>query len=738
MIYGNRINKKFSESTSIDIGTDKNDKNIFTDVDETEADDFDSDDIKNTDSEDYYTEECDHDEKHKHHGHGHDEEHEHRHHEHDEEHEDDEDDDTVSESSAITPDDFDKDDLDPDDGDFNYADSLADEPDNVHESAKVLQEKGVLKKLLGILDFPSKEERKNPDYKDFVKSIADNLYDKVVKSPNYQKSFFKKFFNVPYKAGASFQKISKKINKGKIPKFFYIVRSTNFSPMEVLGNYLFDCLDADGFTKSTIGDTGSVFYVTNSIRYKIYKNIIVIFSFEKQKQTAVYSVGNTTTYSTYWEYYILFRCVANTDHNRNIFNIKYSGQNVAESAPAIAGTISSDDEDDKCDNGVECGGKSPEELYGFAARLTVSDETRDNDYAEFSRNPEIMRVFTEYFNIANRQTRRNLLSLNEAEQGALIKSITSKIYDKIVSKVDDIDYGEIPKTNGDITKLSKYSDLVECLNLIRSLVVEMKQDATPIDTVSEAISNIILLKETFERAFKNDTELPIIMYNNLVLAVVASISLMISTSVEFVKSPNSNSFDIILNKMAYNKSKNYMLFGTLKKFNKSCKKGDFAKAMDYAIKERVNHSTNEAAALGAVGGFFATHGVAIAVGTVLSILAVFLIPGVLKELVFIFYHMRVRVSDFFNIQADLLEMNAYKLKNSETNDQTTKEKIANKQMKLVANLRKIANFFAIKFKKAEVDTNNEMTADNKKMDLTDSDVSDIKNNVDSASSSALF
>ena len=65
-------------------------------------------------------------------------------------------------------------------------------------------------------------------------------------------------------------------------------------------------------------------------------------------------------------------------------------------------------------------------------------------------------------------------------------------------------------------------------------------------------------------------------------------------------------------------------------------------------------------------------------------------------------------------------------------------KIANKQMKLVASFRKIANFFSIKFKKAEVDTNNEMTTDNKKMDLTDSDVSDIKNNVDSASSSALF
>ena len=100
--------------------------------------------------------------------------------------------------------------------------------------------------------------------------------------------------------------------------------------------------------------------------------------------------------------------------------------------------------------------------------------------------------------------------------------------------------------------------------------------------------------------------------------------------------------------------------------------------------------------------------------------------------------MRVRVSDFFNTQADLLEMNAYRVKNAETTDSASKEKIANKQMKIVANLRKISNFFAIKFKKAEVDATEEITSDNKKMNLTDADVSEIKDGIDSSSSSALF
>ena len=577
-----------------------------------------------------------------------------------------------------------------------------------------------MKKVLGVIDFASKEERNSTENKNFVKGIVDDLYDKIIKSPNYNKESLKKFFNIPYKVASSLKKISNKIDKKEIPRFSILVDSINPSPMIVLSNYIFTCLDKNGFKKTTIGDTGSRFYTGNEVRYKIYKNIIITFSIECPSSYCIY-----------------FRCIANDEQNRKIFNINYGGKNVSESAPTLGFTISSDDEDDICNNGVECGGKTPEELYGFADHLTASDDTKDNDYAEFSRNPEIMRVFTEYFNIANRQTRRNLLSLNEAEQDALIKSITSKLYDKIVVKVDDIDYGEIPKTAGDISKLSKYTDLVECLNLIRNLVIEMKQDPAPIDIISEAIANISARKDLFERGYKNDTELVIITYNNLVLAVVASISLMISTSIEFVKTPNSDSFDIILNKMAYNKSKNYMLFGTLKTFNKCCKKGDFDKAMNYVIKERIDH-TNEAAVLGSIGAFISSHGAAIAVGTVLSVLATVIISGILKELVFIFYHMRVRVSDFFNTQADLLEMNAYRVKNAETTDSASKEKIANKQMKIVANLRKISNFFAIKFKKAEVDATEEITSDNKKMNLTDADVSEIKDGIDSSSSSALF
>ena len=54
----------------------------------------------------------------------------------------------------------------------------------------------------------------------------------------------------------------------------------------------------------------------------------------------------------------------------------------------------------------------------------------------------------------------------------------------------------------------------------------MKQDTTPIDILTEAIANISARKDLFERGFRTDSEVAILMYNNYVLAIVASISLL--------------------------------------------------------------------------------------------------------------------------------------------------------------------------------------------------------------------
>ena len=204
--------------------------------------------------------------------------------------------------------------------------------------------------------------------------------------------------------------------------------------------------------------------------------------------------------------------------------------------------------------------------------------------------------------------------------------------------------------------------------------------------------------------------MPIVMYNNMVLAIIDAISYMIATSIEFIKTPNRDSFQITLDKVAYAKTKSNLLYGSLKKFNKICKSGDFDKAMEHILQNRITKISE-----GAVG--FAAANIALVV--IPTILLIRNIIPILREIVFFFYYTRMRVSDFFDIQADLLQMNAYNVENNSTKTDEEKEKIVSKQLKIVELFRKMANKIAINSKKAEVDTSKDIEKSNKKMKLSD-------------------
>lgn len=342
--------------------------------------------------------------------------------------------------------------------------------------------------------------------------------------------------------------------------------------------------------------------------------------------------------------------------------------------------------------------------------LTRSEELSDeeNAYGDFFRDPKIMSSFTEHFDLTDRNTRRGIMHLNEADQNAVLTALTSKLYDHIVTKVDDIDYGEIPSTKGDITKLSSYDKLRDCIDILRNILVEYKQDTAPIDAVTEAMSNISTRKDLFERAFKFDVELPIIMYNTTVLSIINGVSYMIAACIEFIKTPNQNSFDIVLDKIAYSKTKNNMIYKNLKRFNKCCASGDFDKSMNHVITARVKGFTEAAAVVGTIIGGTAA---------VLTLL-VSIIP-ILREMVFFFFYSRMRVSEFFDVQADLLQMNAYNLENNESVNNEDKERIVSKQLKIVELFRKAANKISYTNKKAEVDTSKEIEEQSKKIKLND-------------------
>ena len=111
-----------------------------------------------------------------------------------------------------------------------------------------------------------------------------------------------------------------------------------------------------------------------------------------------------------------------------------------------------------------------------------------------------------------------------------------------------------------------------------------------------------------------------------------------------------------------------------------------------------------------------------------------LVVPMLRELVFFFYNAKQSVSDFFAVQADLLEVNANNVQYKSEIPDEKKSKIADRQNKIAGKFRNVSNTFAIKMKKAQKDADDSITKEKKKYKI--SDISDGK--LDSDDSYGLF
>lgn len=324
-------------------------------------------------------------------------------------------------------------------------------------------------------------------------------------------------------------------------------------------------------------------------------------------------------------------------------------------------------------------------------------------------------LIKEHFNVSDRKQRQILLALDEADQNQVMMSLSGKLYDMIVKRVDEIDYGQIPESKGDITKIPNYMDLTECLQTIHDLLVEYKQPTDPIDTVMESIENLKDSKKIWERAFAVDCSFPIVTYNTIALSIVSSVSFLISTSIEFIKDPVQNNYNIALDKVGYTKSKNNLLFKNLAKFNKAYKKGEVEKTMEQLIKannqvKTENGTIKEDAAV-IVAGIALT-------ATVISLISC-LVP-LLQELVAMLYCARQNVSDYLSVQSDLVRLNAENVKLDYTKTESERNKIYQKQSKIADVFKKISNKLAIKFKSSEKQAEKIVKDDNaKKYDIED-------------------
>ena len=364
-------------------------------------------------------------------------------------------------------------------------------------------------------------------------------------------------------------------------------------------------------------------------------------------------------------------------------------------------------------------GKGIRSVSNIPSNIKKKITREDFDFRNIYRSKEFTMAMEQYFDTEDDTTRKVLLAVNEDDQNKVLIGLTSKLYENIIDKVDDIDFGEIPMTKGDITKLSNYNTLMECIDTMTKVLVEFKQDTKPIDTIRTAISNIISSVNIWKRAYAGNIELPMVVYNTTVLAIIEATTYMISMCIDYIKSPSDDSFQITIDKSALTKTKNHLVFENLDKFNEAYRKGQITNAMEYVIKENVKN-------------FAGTIGVGASIVGIVGLL--FCIIPIIRELIFLFYYQRVRVSEFFDTQADMLQMNAYNVEHNRLDlDKEKKKSISSKQSKIADKFRKFSNKIGFEMKDSEAKATKELTKQSKKMQIDD-----VVDELPDSASSALF
>ena len=283
------------------------------------------------------------------------------------------------------------------------------------------------------------------------------------------------------------------------------------------------------------------------------------------------------------------------------------------------------------------------------------------------------------------------------------------------------------------------------MDTIRKILIHYKQDTVQLDIVDKAVENIKASRKIWEKAFATNCELPITFYNNICLAIVSSVSLLISASIDFIKEPGNQSFSISFDKAGYTKTKDKLLFQGLDKFNKSYSKGEIVKLMSDVLKANKNivESTDMIDEL----SFSDVSDIAKAAGTAKTALstlasshpaiaAVFItaasvvvliqvIIPVLQMLVNTFYCSKQKLSEYFEVQAKIVQFNAETLKYDYTKSEDQINKIYEKQTKIASLFRKIANALAVKMNKADSDARKLIEKEkNEKVNADDLNVAD--------------
>lgn len=281
-----------------------------------------------------------------------------------------------------------------------------------------------------------------------------------------------------------------------------------------------------------------------------------------------------------------------------------------------------------------------------------------------------------------------ITSFTEEEHPKAMAVLANKLYGMLVDKLEDTDFKEIEDSDGDITKFKYYAKTRESIAVLKELAIQSGSGEEDVKDIEKALAYLESNKTVFMKAFRLDIHILKYLYNTIVMAIIADIAYFTTVCVEFVKNPDHTVSMEISNVKKY-KTKFYMVHESIKNFNKMVEKKQLEKVANGLMKVKSENFADVITVATYTGIVLAG-----AIG-VFIILTTVLIP-IIRELAYLFFSVRVSVSNYCAVQQKLLEANALRIKsNGGAKD------VAERQLKIAAFFEKLSNFFAIKVVPAE-------------------------------------
>lgn len=300
---------------------------------------------------------------------------------------------------------------------------------------------------------------------------------------------------------------------------------------------------------------------------------------------------------------------------------------------------------------------------------------------------DVAKFFDETMDTSSYENYSFINSLTEAEQGNAVMVLANKLYNMIVNKIEDIDYREIERSGGDITKFSQYKRTKECIETLQTIASQSKEGIEDVAVIAQCMKNIEDNKLLFVQGFKNNVSLIKNFYNAIVMGMISDIGFMTTVCVEFIKNPDST-VSLEMHNLQEYQTRFGLVHRNLIKFNDACTKGEINKAFSTLVGKKIAH---ESIILGlGIGSLILLAGI-----------VVYVIIPILRDLTYIFFSFRAHLSDWFKLQEELLKANTIRLKSLKAKNDKDIKKVIEDQEKWADRMRRISEMLAIKYVPAE-------------------------------------